>query len=65
MRQHTGLPVTIGFGISRREHVLDVGRRADAAAVGSALVSALADGPDEQAADRGAVVVAELAGHPL
>ena len=65
VRQHTGLPVTIGFGISRREHVLDVGRRADAAAVGSALVSALADGPDEQAADRGAVVVAELAGRTL
>ena len=62
VRQRTDLPIAVGFGISRREHVLDVGKRADAAAVGSLLVRALADGPDEQAADRGAAVVAELAG---
>ncbi len=62
VRQYTDLPITIGFGISRREHVLEVGKRADAAAVGSALVSALADGPDHGAAERGARVVAELAG---
>ena len=62
VRQHTDLPVAVGFGISRREHVLEVGQRADAAVVGSALVRALADGPDDAAADRGAGVVAELAG---
>ena len=65
VRQRTDLPITVGFGISRREHVLDVGQRADAAVVGSQLVRALADGPDEQAADRGAGVVAELAGRAL
>ena len=62
VQEHTELPVAVGFGISRREHVLDVGRRADAAVVGSALVRALGDGPDEGAAERGAKVVAELAG---
>lgn len=62
VRQHTDLPVAVGFGISRREHVLDVGQRADAAVVGSALVRALADGPENAAAERGASVVAELAG---
>ena len=62
VRRHTDLPIAVGFGISRREHVLDVGRRADAAVVGSALVSALSDGPDRGAAQRGAAVVAELAG---
>ena len=62
VRQRTDLPITVGFGISSREHVLNVGERADAAAVGSMLVRALSDGPDEQAADRGAAVVAELAG---
>ena len=62
VRRHTDLPVAIGFGISRREHVLDVGKRADAAVVGSALVRALADGPPEQAPQRGADVVAQLAG---
>ena len=62
VRQHTDLPITVGFGISRREHVLDVGRRADAAVVGSALVRALADGPPAEAAERGRQVVAALAG---
>ena len=65
VRQRTDLPIAVGFGISRREHVLDVGKRADAAAVGSLLVRALADGPNEQAAERGAAVVAELAGRTL
>ena len=60
--QRTDLPVAVGFGISRREHVVDVGTRADAAVVGSALVRALGDGPNEGAASRGARVVAELAG---
>lgn len=62
VRRHTDLPVAVGFGISRREHVLEVGRRADAAVVGSVLVTALANGPPESAADRGARVVAELSG---
>ena len=62
VRKHTDLPVAVGFGISQREHVLEVGQRADAAVVGSALVRALSDGPDSAAAERGAKVVAELAG---
>ena len=63
VRRYTDLPVAIGFGISRREHVLDVGKRADAAVVGSALVRALTDGDPESAPQRGAAVVAHLAGH--
>lgn len=62
VRQQTELPIAVGFGISRREHVLDVATRADAAVVGSALVRALGDGPPDGAAARGARVVAELAG---
>ncbi len=62
VRERTDLPVAVGFGISRREHVVDVGQRADAAVVGSALVRALADGPHEGAPRRGAQVVAELSG---
>lgn len=65
VRRQTDLPIAVGFGISRREHVLDVGKRADAAVVGSQLVGALSDGPNEQAAERGARVVAELAGRTL
>lgn len=62
VRQRTNLPIAVGFGISQREHVLNVGERADAAVVGSALVRALADGPDAEAAQRGSRVVAALAG---
>jgi tryptophan synthase alpha chain len=43
IRTHTTLPVALGFGISRPEHVTEVGRYADAAVVGSALVSLIAE----------------------
>lgn len=38
VRQHTSLPVAIGFGISKPEHVQDVWRYADGAVVGTRLV---------------------------
>jgi tryptophan synthase alpha chain len=41
VRQHTSLPIAAGFGISTAEHVREVGRYADGAVVGSALVSLL------------------------
>jgi len=43
VRRVTSLPVALGFGISRPEHVRDVTRFADAAVVGSALVQVIAD----------------------
>ncbi|MGH9163741.1 MAG: tryptophan synthase subunit alpha [Vicinamibacteraceae bacterium] len=42
IRQHTTMPVAVGFGLSRPEHVHEVGRWADAAVVGSALVAEVA-----------------------
>jgi tryptophan synthase alpha chain len=38
-RNHTELPIAVGFGISTREQILDVWQFADAAVVGSAIVS--------------------------
>jgi len=38
VRQFSDLPVAVGFGISKREHLSDVWRYADAAVVGSAIV---------------------------
>ena len=43
IRRHTAMPVALGFGISRPEHVAEVGAYADAAVVGSALVSKIAE----------------------
>jgi tryptophan synthase alpha chain len=43
IRAHSTLPLAIGFGISRPEHVAEVGRWADAAVVGSALVNVIAE----------------------
>jgi len=38
MRKYSDLPIAVGFGISKPEHVVDVWRYADAAVVGSAIV---------------------------
>ncbi len=39
LRRYTDLPIAVGFGVSSPEHVAEVGRFADAAVIGSALVS--------------------------
>ena len=43
LRQVTSLPIALGFGISRPEHVAAVSAFADAAVVGSAIVQVIAD----------------------
>jgi tryptophan synthase alpha chain len=43
IRAHTPLPIALGFGISRPEHVAEVAAYADAAVVGSALVATIAE----------------------
>jgi tryptophan synthase alpha chain len=43
IRSISPLPVALGFGISKPEHVREVGRWADAAVVGSALVNVIAE----------------------
>jgi tryptophan synthase alpha chain len=43
IRKVSSLPIALGFGISTPEHVREVGRWADAAVVGSALVSVIAE----------------------
>ncbi len=39
LRRYTKLPIAVGFGISRPEHVAAVGEFADAVVIGSAIVS--------------------------
>jgi tryptophan synthase alpha chain len=43
IRRVSDLPVALGFGISKPEHVRNVGQWADAAVVGSALVNVIAE----------------------
>ncbi len=53
IRPHTALPIALGFGISRPEHVAEVTTFADAAVVGSALVAVIAEhGGSPQLIDR-------------
>lgn len=48
IRKHTKLPVVVGFGIGKREHVAEVARHADGVVVGSALVNVIRDHLDDR-----------------
>ena len=48
VRRHTDLPILVGFGVSRREHVEAIGRFADGAVVASALLDAIDKSPKER-----------------
>ena len=50
LRRFTTLPIAVGFGISNREHVEAVGKFADAAVIGSALVALIEATPPGEAA---------------
>jgi len=41
-RAVTNLPLAVGFGISRPEHVAELGRHVEAVVVGSAIVNTIA-----------------------
>jgi tryptophan synthase alpha chain len=43
VKAETSMPLALGFGISRPEHVRSIGQCADAAVVGSALVNVIAE----------------------
>lgn len=62
VRAHTNLPLAVGFGISRWEHVEEVGQVADAAVVGSALIRVMLDSPRNKLVERTTELVAGLAG---
>ena len=60
IRRHTELPVLIGFGVSRPEHVQAIGKFADGAIVGSALLAAIDGAPRGKAVQTAADFVKEL-----
>jgi tryptophan synthase alpha chain len=57
VKRLSALPTAVGFGISRPEHVVEACRHADAAVVGSALVSVIAEHRDNGVAERAAEYV--------
>jgi len=56
IRAVTSLPIAVGFGLSRPEHLSEVGAYADAAVVGSALVTVIGDAGPDAAEKAGAFV---------
>jgi len=56
LKRHTDLPVAVGFGIKTPAQAAEVARVADAAVVGSAIVTRLADGLDGSGKARPGVV---------
>jgi|SRR5262245_13478617 len=63
VRMHSSLPVAVGFGISKPEHVRDVWSYADGAVVGSRLVLEIENNlGDRQLADKVARLARELKG---
>ena len=66
VKEHTDLPLAVGFGISNRTHVEEVGNNADGAVVGSALIKVMLDSTREELVERASQFVTELAGgYPL
>jgi len=63
VRRHSSLPVAVGFGISKPEHVRDVWSYADGAVVGSRLVLEIENNlGDPQLVDKVARLARELSG---
>ncbi|UCH85919.1 MAG: tryptophan synthase subunit alpha [Dehalococcoidia bacterium] len=53
VRRHTSLPLAVGFGISKREHVEAVaGLGAEAAVIGSAIINVIDRAPAEEREER-------------
>lgn len=62
VRQHTSLPLVVGFGISSAAHVRQVGEHADGAIVASALINRIDQAPADQRAEAAASFLRELQG---
>ena len=60
VRSMTDLPVAVGFGVSNRQHVEEIGEYADGAVVGSALIRAIEAGDGQDAPRRAGEFVASL-----
>ena len=60
IRRHTDLPVLVGFGVSTREHVEEIGRFADGVVFASALMDAIGKAPTGHAVQAATTFVRSL-----
>ena len=60
VRAHTSLPLAVGFGVARPEHVAAIGRIADGAVVASALLNAVDAAPPSERVSAGVAFLREL-----
>jgi tryptophan synthase alpha chain len=60
VRARTSLPLAVGFGVSRAEHVSRIGTLADGAVVASALLNAVEAAPDAERVEAGVAFFKQL-----
>jgi tryptophan synthase len=63
IRRHTDLPLAVGFGITKRADVVAVGKVADAAVIGSAIIAAIDATGGASPAERVREFVEDVTGH--
>jgi tryptophan synthase len=66
IRKHTDIPIAVGFGVSQRQHVLDLGKHgADGAVVGSAIINTIQNAKSSQERiDKVRQLITDLTGGP-
>lgn len=65
IKSFTDLPVAVGFGVSNKSHVDEICAKAEAAVVGSALVSVMLESGESQVAKSAGDFVKSLTGYPV
>lgn len=62
VRRHTDLPIAVGFGVSKAEHVASIGQLCEAAVIGSAIVDVIEEAPPGERVRRVREYVEEVTG---
>jgi tryptophan synthase alpha chain len=62
VRRRTDLPIAVGFGVSKREHVASIGQLCEAAVIGSAIVDVIDHAPPGECVTRVREYVEEVTG---
>ena len=61
IKAYTDIPVLVGFGVSKREDVLNISKFSDGAVVGSAFLDSIQNSDQKKKVKAGVVFVKKLA----